>query len=153
MSKEKTKELEPKEGLQEEEIKKLKELLNDPKEQLNALHLAKLIQEYVSKNWFTFSKFIKKTKELPADAERKLATLRAYGLLAIKIEDGEQKFKISIGNDLQIKVMMEEVDSLNTRIKYLRNEIEKLQKSSAMDTGDFSSITKELQDQINEEEE
>lgn len=105
------------------------EFLNDPEERKNAVSLAMQIQQFVGKNWFTFSRFLKKTKETHNSGQFKLKFLVGFGLLQQKMgtwKDGKESrgmvvYKVVISKEDKI-IALDEV------ISFHKEEIEKLER-------------------------
>jgi hypothetical protein len=102
--------------------------LNDPEEKKNAVSLALQVQQFVGKNWFTFSRFLKKAKENPSSGQFKLKLLVSFGLLQQKLgtwKDGKESrgmvtYKVVISNE-------DKIIALDEIISFHKDQIESLE--------------------------
>lgn len=105
-----------------------KEFFNNPENKKNTLVLANQIRDVVSKNWFSFNQFIRKTKEDRMAGYQKLKFCVMFGYAKTKygdFSDGKENlrlpmWKIAIEKD-------DHVQALNDIINYHKGQIAQLE--------------------------
>lgn len=112
------------------DLQNIQDWLTNPENKENALALALQIQDQVSKNWFSFDRFIKKSGELRESGWQKLQVLKAFGYLNERrgdYKDGKklirmQLFKIAITNEDKILCIDRTIEFYQDQIQQLESE-------------------------------
>jgi len=112
----------------DEDLKKIREMLADPTVKVNALAVAKDLQEKMHDNWFGHDRLIKKGGfDSPEQAVSTLNLLCAIGYCYQKRgEKGEMKFKITINIPSRIRLLNDQVMEAEANIAIWKAEIKKL---------------------------
>lgn len=108
------------------DIEILNEFRGNQENIIKAQTMANQIREDVSKNWFTLGQMCKKFKLSAQEAQNKLMMLHIFELTATKMEKGVQLFKIDINKEAQKNLIHLELASLEIKMKYLKEKLEKL---------------------------
>lgn len=110
-----------------EEPISVSDLKKDEQVKQLALELANYILENVSKNWFSVFDLRNKLKIDFQNAFDKLQSLKILGLCYERLKkDNSFEYKIVLNDIQKIKLVEFDIEFYETKIKILKNELEKL---------------------------